>query len=90
MATRLFTEGDGALKQLLGKPIATDATLRLIKYAKEVCQELLDQQRNAVERSCGGPITKDLALGTLLGDALWYLTHLAHNAGCGTLLHTRM
>ena len=32
--------------------------------------QLLDQQRSAVERSCGGPITKDLALGTLLVDAL--------------------
>ena len=70
LATRLFTECDGALVQLLGGPLAPVATLLLIKYAKEAVHELLDQQRDAVVRSCGGPITKDLALGTLLGDAL--------------------
>ena len=50
--------------------LAPVATLQLIKYAKESMQELFDQQRDAVQRGCGGPITRDLALGTLLGDAL--------------------
>ena len=70
LATRLFTEGNGALTQLLGEPIALVATLQLIKHAKEAVQEVLDQHRDLVLQSCGGPVTKDLALGTLLGDAL--------------------
>ena len=32
--------------------------------------DTFEQQREAVLLGCGGPITKDLALGTLLGDIL--------------------
>ena len=70
LATRLFTEGAGALVQLLGEPIASVPTPLLFKYAKEAVQELFDKEREAITRSCGKMVTKDLALGILLGDAL--------------------
>ena len=54
LATRLLTEGDGRLAQLMGKPIVTVATLQLIKFAKEAVHELLEQSRDAVLRGCGG------------------------------------
>ena len=69
-AVRLLAEGDGQLIQSCAEPLAPFATNLLLKYASEAVHELLEQQREAVTRSCGKLITKDLALGTFLGDAL--------------------
>ena len=69
-ATRLLTEGDGALIQSCEGPLAPFASPMLIKFSSEAVHELLEQHREAVARGCGGLITKDLALGTLLGDTL--------------------
>ena len=41
LATGLFTEGHGALREVWGGHVAQVATLRLIKHAKEAVQELL-------------------------------------------------
>ena len=67
---RLLTEGDGELVQSCAEPLAPFATNLLLKYANEAVHELFEQQREAVTRGCGRLITKDLALGTFLGDAL--------------------
>ena len=69
-ATRLLTEGDGALVISSEGPLVPFATPLLLKYASEAVHELLTQHRDNVARNCGGQITKDLALGSLLGDAL--------------------
>ena len=69
-ATKLLTEGDGELIHTREGPLAPFATSLLLKFSSEAVHELLEQQRDAVARSCGGQITKDLALGTLLGDIL--------------------
>ena len=69
-ATKLLTEGGGALVQSCAEPMVPFATALLLKLASEAVHELLEQQREAVARGCGGQITKDRALGTLLGDLL--------------------
>ena len=51
LATRLLTEGEGRLAQLMGEPIAPVATLQLLKFAKESVHELLEQSREAVLRA---------------------------------------
>ena len=69
-ATRLLTEGDGALIISSEAPLAPFATHLLLKFTSEAVHDTFEQQREAVLLGCGGPITKDLALGTLLGDIL--------------------
>ena len=54
-ATRLLTEGDGALSMSCEERLAPFASPLLVKFSSEAVHELLERHREAVVRSCGGP-----------------------------------
>jgi hypothetical protein len=69
-AQRMFTGGDGAPAHPSGEPLVQQATLKLIKLAKEAVHDLFQLQRAEVQRSWGSMLDQEEALGFLLCDAL--------------------
>lgn len=69
-ASQLFAGGEGKLSFASGPKLANEPTLQLLKLAKEAVNELLTLQRSEVNEGTSQRLTKEDALGYLLGDAL--------------------
>ena len=69
-AAELFASGEGKLNFASGPKLAHEPTLGLVKLAKEARDDLFALHRTEVNTSTGEQLTKEDALGYLLGDVL--------------------